>query len=49
MDQEQIRAVLEQMSEEQLVDILLFIRSLQTECIEAPPAACPPGEQPVHE
>ena len=48
MDQDAIRAELEQLSEEQLVDILQLIRSLRNECNEEHPAACPSGEQPVH-
>ena len=47
MDQDAIRAALEQLSEEQLVDILTLIRSLKNECNEEHPAAFPPEEQPA--
>ena len=45
MDQMAIRAALEQLSEEQLVDILCFIRSVQNECNEEHQGACQPEEQ----
>ncbi len=45
MDQMAIRAALEQLSEEQLVDILCLIRSLKNECNEEHPAASQQGDQ----